>query len=580
MKKVLKSKNTFSSISFLRLNVIKLSCQVALLVFMVIFIYSNSLENSFHFDDKVNITNNPSILLTDLTVTSLTKVLKESHLKTRPIPNLSFALNHYFHGLKVQGYHVVNILIHLLTGIFLFYFIRITMALPVLKESHGTSSWIPFCATAIWLTHPIQTQSVTYIVQRMNSMATMFFILSMLLYVHARIAVGKTKKNMLIVGIVSSAFLAFGSKETTFTLPFVILLYEVYFFQNFKLNNLKKNIFRITPLIVFFLFTVFFLKKDLIASIFSGHGYDGRPFSLSQRLLTEPRVVIHYLSLILYPNPSRLNLDYDFPLSVSLIQPFSTLVAISVIIMLLALAIYFARRHPLYSFCTLWFFGNLVIESSVIPLEIVYEHRTYLPSMMVILGIVVFFRDVITKNKLIATICCSIVLLLFSHWTIERNKVWQSKFTLLADIALKSPNKARVLQNLGGQYLKKKMVDEAIETYKKALDAYIVESSQMGKENPREISRYYTNIGMAYINKEAYREAMPYLTKSLKYYPLAVRTNFLMGYCYFHTNRMEESLQFLTASVNYSFNRNDPETKIFVDASRDLIRKAKYYLKK
>ena len=115
-------------------------------------------------------------------------------------------------------------------------------------------------------------------------------------------------------------------------------------------------------------------------------------FTMGQRLLTQTRVVLYYLSLIFYPNPSRLNLDYDFPLSYSLFNPFTTFLSLILIIGLIALGVYLAKKQRLISFCIFWFLGNLVIESSVIPLAIIFEHRIYMPSMFVFLLIVILFH--------------------------------------------------------------------------------------------------------------------------------------------------------------------------------------------
>jgi hypothetical protein len=97
------------------------------------------------------------------------------------------------------------------------------------------------------------------------------------------------------------------------------------------------------------------------------------------------RVVIYYISLLVFPHPSRLNLDRDFPLSHSLTDPVTTLLSLLTIVGLIGFAVYRAKRQPLLSFCILWFLGNLVIESSVIALDLIFEHRTYLHSMMAIL---------------------------------------------------------------------------------------------------------------------------------------------------------------------------------------------------
>ena len=106
-----------------------------------------------------------------------------------------------------------------------------------------------------------------------------------------------------------------------------------------------------------------------------------REFTLEERVLTQFRVVLYYLTLLVFPHPSRLNLDYDFPISKTLLDPPTTLICILIIAGLIGYSIWVAKRKPVLSYFILWYFGNLVIESSIFPLEMVYEHRLYLPAV-------------------------------------------------------------------------------------------------------------------------------------------------------------------------------------------------------
>ena len=159
-----------------------------------------------------------------------------------------------------------------------------------------------------------------------------------------------------------------------------------------------------------------------------------------ERILTQFRVVIYYLTLLAYPDPSRLNLDYDFPLSYSLLDPVSTL-------FVPYCRVYKSRRllgqkRTFLSFCILWFFGNLVIESSVIPLAIIYEHRTYMPSMFIcLLAVSLGYRYI--KIKWLGVALVVMVVTVFSFWTFQRNSVWRNPLALWSDCVKKSPRKAR-----------------------------------------------------------------------------------------------------------------------------------------
>jgi protein O-mannosyl-transferase len=412
-------------------------------------LYYNTLQGEFLFDDLRLILHNPQIKIPDLSFGSLIN----SASTTRPVAMLSFALNYYFHGDNVTGYHIVNIIIHFFSGIFLYFFIKTTLQLPSVHERYQNMVWLPFVTASLWLVNPIHTQSVSYIIQRMNSLSAMFYILAMMLYSKARTSISQTRQYLLLTLCVISFFLALGSKEIAATLPFFVFLYEWYFFQNLKKKWLKNfliwgGIFCLLLLILYVTLPAFF-PTGIISS-----GYRVYDFTLTQRVLTEFRVVLLYVGLIFFPHPSRLNLDYDFSLSYSLLDPSTTLIAVTLCLAGFFLAVFLAKREKLISFCILWFTGNLVIESSVIPLDLVFEHRTYLPSMLLILLSVALASRTISQKSI--KVCIFIFLVACSStWTIQRNNVWKNALNLLIDTAQKSPEKARPFYNVACEYAKK-----------------------------------------------------------------------------------------------------------------------------
>ena len=442
----------------------------ALLIFVVLgfFIYSNTLNSPFVFDDRQNIQEDPYVRLTELTLRNIITAGLKDHASHRPIANISFALNYYFHRYDVIGYHYTNIIIHILTGIFLYLFIKNTLGMSLLRCRYDHYRAIAFFAALLWLVHPIQTQSVTYIVQRMNSMAAMFYILSLLLYVKGRLTIQEQKKSWpWFAGCTLAGLLALGCKETAATLPVFILLYEWYFFQDLKTPWLKRYLgYVIAAFVIFGILGLLYLGTSPLEKILSGYAH--REFTLTERLLTQPRVVIYYISLLVYPHPGRLNLDHYFALSHSLIAPPTTLLCFGAIIGLIGLAFYIAKRERLLSFCILWFFGNLVIESSVIALELIFEHRLYLSSMLVSLAIVAMAWRFIKQNWVRVGVFC-IVALLCCAWTYERNSVWSNPATLWKDCVAKSPEKARPHNNLGTTLKSQDKLDEAISHYRHAL---------------------------------------------------------------------------------------------------------------
>ena len=264
---------------------------LAFMVFVGFWVYSGTLENPFILDDEPHILLNPGIRLTSLTWSNLLEVGFNNVSANRPVANISFGLNYFFHQYSVAGYHLVNIVIHIITGLLLYFFIKTTINLPAIRERDGSELWLPFAAAVVWLLHPVQTQSVTYIIQRMNSLAAMFYILSMVCYAWARLAGCRWKKWSLFGGSLVSGFLALGSKEIAATLPFFILLYEWYFFQDLCWSWLRRRFFYLAGAVIILTGLVYlYVGEQPLTSILAG--YQDRDFTLGHRLLTVPRVVV------------------------------------------------------------------------------------------------------------------------------------------------------------------------------------------------------------------------------------------------------------------------------------------------
>jgi tetratricopeptide (TPR) repeat protein len=524
--------------------------EIVCLLLVVIAGYFGTLDHSFHFDDKGNIWNNHFIQISNISISELKSAAFDSLNHDRPVANISFALNYYFHGLEVKGYHIVNIVVHLLAGIMLFYFVKTTLDIPLVRKKYGEPGVIPLFTSLIWLAHPLHIQSVTYIVQRMNSMAAMFFIMAMLFYVKGRLTPEKVKKVLFFAISFIAGLLAVGTKQNTATLPLFIFLYEWYFFQDLRLKFSRQQLLWIAAIGCLFVFVLYlFLGSSPLNRLFPS--YADRPFSMAERVLTQPRVVLHYISLIFYPEPGRLNLDYDFPLSYSLVSPPTTLLAILAIIGMLGLAIYSAKNNRLYSFCIWWFLGNLVIESSTIPLEIIFEHRTYLPSMMVILLLVLFLHQTVRKRR--ALIACLVaVALLFSYWTYERNKIWKDELTFWTDNHKKSPNKARVNLHLGVTLSNANRVDEAIPILEKALRLYEKEIETQKRLSSYKMYIINFNLGINYIERGEYQKAIFYLNRSLGHFYFSVSAHYAIGLCYTQIGRFEESINHLTKAMEFT----------------------------
>jgi hypothetical protein len=355
---------------------------IGLIAGVALLAYSNTFHVPFHFDDRPNITENPNVQIKVFTWDRIERLVKNTYKETiRVFSYFTLALNYYFGGFNVFGYHLVNFVIHIASGIFLYWFLMLTFNLPSLIEKYGAISYkVALFSSLIFISHPIQTQSVTYIVQRMASMAGMFYLLSLTLYIKGRLSTGRPRV-LYFGGMVLSYLLGIFSKENVAILPLFIALYEFYFFQRLDLSRKGRKI-------LLSLAGVLLILGVLGWIIWGGRyinlvtqGYEYRTFTMSERVLTQFRIVLYYVTLLIYPHPSRLNLDYDFPISKTILDPATTLVSILIIAGLVGYSVWIAKKRPVLSFFILWYFGNLVIESSIFPLEMVYEHRLYLPAV-------------------------------------------------------------------------------------------------------------------------------------------------------------------------------------------------------
>jgi tetratricopeptide (TPR) repeat protein len=259
--------------------------------------------------------------------------------------------------------------------------------------------------------------------------------------------------------------------------------------------------------------------------------------SAGQRLLTQLRVVCFYISLMFWPAPSRLNLDHDFPFSLSLLEPTATLPALLALVGLLAIAVFIARRDALSSYAILWFLGNLVIESSVIRLETVFEHRTYLPSVMPLVALTtLLFRAL--RRKWAAAALLALVALCWTGWTWQRSQVWGDALLLWQDCVNKSPRKARPYNNLGSALAGLGRLPEAAAHFRKAIElkpnygdarynlgfalvrlGRLEDGTQQLEEAVRlepENFMALNNLGVAYLLQQNYPEATRHLQKAVE----------------------------------------------------------------
>ncbi|UCG67539.1 MAG: tetratricopeptide repeat protein [Deltaproteobacteria bacterium] len=554
---------------------------LSLLIFSI---YGNSFDCSWHFDDDPNITDNPNLHLKEITWQNLKRALFSDRNNPaypyRPMACLTFALNHYFGGLNVFGYHLVNILIHLISSVFLFLFIYHTLNLASLKAKYARQSYfIALLATTLWAINPVQTQAVTYIVQRMASLAGMFYIMSMFFYLKARRSETGSKKIIFFILCFVSFLMALGSKENAAILPLSLFLYEIVILQEDAGSYLRRNrgVFLIVcgGTLLLGLLYMYFKGGNIFSFL---NGYENRPFTLTQRLLTQPRVTIFYFSLLLYPVPNRLSIAHSFQVSTSLFDPISTIFSILLISGAIAFAIYSAKKNPLFSFCILFFFLNHAIESSILPLELIFEHRNYIPSMLFFLPIAIGFYNLLqlyTKKKAMKHIISAFIILLLigvGHATFMRNFTWKNERNLWMDAIEKSPDLFRPHHNLGKYYHDHGHKNEAILEYQKAIEKPVtnrIDETSVTyynlakiysdfKDYEKALYHYYkalfinpqfppiyNDIAGVFDRQGKYELAYRYLVEAFRLWPYSTVTNFNLGLYYLRERQPEKALYHL-----------------------------------
>ena len=454
-----------------------------LLLLVIVAAYANTLNASWHLDDYPNIVENTELHLKDLYPESLIKTVKSHPWPTlglyRPVACLSFALNWYVGQDRVFGYHMVNIAIHLVTTIFLYFTMLGLLRSPTLKGRYGGSRAGPIAllAVAMWALNPVQTQAITYIVQRMASMAAMFYIAGIYLYVQGRTQPLRHRQVLLFLGCGLCYLLALGCKENAVTLPAGLILVEIIFFQSSASPTLRKLMFGILGglAVVVLSILVVVLVSENSPSIL--RGYVNRSFTLGERLLTEPGILVFYLTQLFYPVPFRLSIEHDVMVSTSLLDPWTTLPSILIVGGLIGIGVRQIHQRPLMAFGILFYFLNHLIESSVLPLELIFEHRSYLPSLFVFLPVAAGMMKILdiyqSRNRAFYRVMVCFVLMLtigLGFGTYVRNMDWRSEQTLWQDAMQKAPASARPAYNLARHYyFKVGRLEDALVLYEKSL---------------------------------------------------------------------------------------------------------------
>ena len=504
--------------------------------------YSNSFHVPFFLDDEGSIINNRVIQ-------DLDRFLSGDGYAYNPrrfLGYLSVALNYHYGGLDVTGYHAFNLAIHIITAWLVYGLARLTLQTPFFAEDdpNPAAALIPLGAALLFVAHPVQTQAVTYIIQRLASLTTLFFVLSLVCYAKARLTQETSGRSfgakpvLLYLLALTAAGCAMKTKEIAFTLPFVVVLYEFLFF---RMTAMKKLLF-LAPIAL----TALVIPMSLlgtgrpIGQLISDVGTLTRVDTDIPRLdylFTQFPVIATYIRLLFLP--VNQNLDYDFPIYRSLASA-PVLLSLLLILALFACALFLLLRSArgnrvlrLISFGILWFFITLSVESSVIPIaDVIYEHRVYLPSVGAFIALAALASLLLRRLRpRAAALALGVVVIALAGTTFARNQVWGSHLSFWSDVVEKSPDKARPHYNLALALDKERRPEEAFQ--------HAVMAARLEPEK----AYAHNLIGSIMAREGNYEQAGAALKEAIRLDPLSVGAHVNLGDVYRVTGLTQQALE-------------------------------------
>lgn len=466
-----------------------------------VLIYLPGLPGAFVFDDYGSISGNPAIDLHTLTFQGVAQAMVSAPVGglLRPISSLSYVLDAHFFGVTPEPFKITNICIHVLVGVLLWFLAR--ELLRAYRTSTGrfvddcSIAWLSLAISTLWLVHPLNLTSVLYAVQRDNSLAALFTVAAVFSYM-----VGRRKTGVggrLLIWLLAPLFTTIGllCKENAALTPVFILVIE-FTLLGFRSYDGQKSREAGWFLIVYLLLPLLAVAAfGLSRPEFFFSAYNGRGFTMYERLISESRVLIDYLRWSLIPDLRQLGLFHDdIKPSQSLLDPITTLPSLIAIAGLLTIGISLRRRMPLLSFGILWFFAGQLMESTVLPLELAFEHRNYLPLFGLIFGATSSLQLVAVKyeKRAMARVLLGTFILLFALTTAMRAADWKTELSFAQSESRHHPHSARALSELQWAYL-----DYVVETKDTRLIPLVLDAAEKSKAaDPRNINQ---EIALAYM---------------------------------------------------------------------------------
>jgi hypothetical protein len=541
---------------------------ILLLIALCLASYCRTYDVPFVFDDFATIKHNP--LIQDFSnffnrgkafavFSENPQVLKDTlnSFYTRPISYLTFAVNYRLHGLALAGYHIVNTFIHILNVISVYLLVLLISNKAVTAEVDGDredsrrTQLIAFFTAALFAVHPVMTNAVTYIIQRMTSLVALFYLGSVLLYACSDSCEDKTKKRTSYALALISCCVAMLTKESAFTIPLMLLLYEA----TFAKDEWWRRIVRVAPFFV----SMAIIPLNLLgldnaetspaagALSTSLNLVNFQKLSWWEYLLTQFRVVAFYLKILIAP--FGLSLDHDFSISRSMMEP-EVLLSMALHLCLFSYGFYLIRAarkgsnsilDRLAGFGVLWFYVALLVESSVIPLNAVaVEYRTYLPSLGIFLFAVCLTFKLSGKvphgmHRRFPFVWLPVICLLMGL-TVARNETWRDPEKLWKQTIELYPKLPLPYANLADIYISRGNLSDAVRVYKQSI-----------QEIPNEANLHY-ELGIVYLMSREYEAAIAELSQAVTLNPEMKKGYERLAQAYLYTGRQELALQAIGAA--------------------------------
>lgn len=437
--------------------------------------YFPGLRGPLMFDDYPNIVNNPLITSDSFDFDNLQTIFTHH----RPLATLSFTLNyHQSNGLdNTIWFKATNLAIHIINTLLILWLTRLLLTLYQTNFQKYLDQqivqWLPYLITAVWALHPINLTSVLYVVQRMTSLATMFMLIGLICFIIGRQHYANSPRRglfLMIAGVAGGTLFGLLAKEIALLLSLYALAIDRVFFRNHNCPIVVRifHVFSIGILVIAAGY-YFISQPDRLTE-----GYTLREFTLPERLLTESRALWFYISLILFPVPGRFSLFHDdIALSTGLLSPWTTLLSSMGIMASVALAIIAHRKSPVLAFGIFWFLVGHCMESTAIGLELVHEHRNYLPAFGPIFSLGYGAAWVATRfgRPRQFFFLFTLIALTFGFSTSAIATQWSDKASLVTYLVKHHPDSARAHATLADYLLTEKRDSyTAMQEYLKAGD--------------------------------------------------------------------------------------------------------------